>query len=78
VLSQAANTTVVLLDGAKAKNIFWQVAGNVAIGADALMQGILLVKTDVVFVTGSSLNGRILSQTAVNLQMATITGVDCA
>jgi hypothetical protein len=37
------------------------------------MQGILLVKTHVLFVTGSSLNGRILAQTAVNLQMATIT-----
>jgi hypothetical protein len=37
------------------------------------MQGILLVKTDVVFTTGYSLNGRILAQTAVNLQMATIT-----
>jgi hypothetical protein len=32
-----------------------------------------LVKTDVVFVTGSSLNGRVLAQTACNLQMATIT-----
>jgi subtilisin family serine protease len=76
VLSQAANTKVVLVGGAQAKNIFWQVAGNAAIGADASMQGILLVKTDVVFVTGSSLNGRILAQTAVNLQMATITEED--
>jgi subtilisin family serine protease len=73
VLSQAANTKVILVGGAQAKNIFWQVAGNAAIDADASMQGILLVKTDVLFVTGSSLNGRILAQTAVNLQMATIT-----
>jgi hypothetical protein len=40
------------------------------------MEGVLLVKTDVLFVTGSSLNGRVLAQTAVNLQMATITAED--
>jgi hypothetical protein len=73
VLTQAANTKVLLSGGAQAKNIFWQVAGNAAIGANAAMQGILLVKTDVVFETGSSLVGSILAQTAVNLQMATIT-----
>jgi hypothetical protein len=70
---QAANINVILADGAKAENIFWQVAGAVTVGAGAHLEGILLVKTDVTFVTGSSLNGRILAQTAANLQMATIT-----
>jgi hypothetical protein len=36
------------------------------------MQGVLLVKTLVAMVTGSSLNGRILAQTAVTLDSATI------
>jgi hypothetical protein len=75
-LTLATNMTVILLHDAQARNIFWQVAGNAAIGADAFMRGILLVLTDVVFVTGSSLDGRIFSQTAVNLQMATINGGD--
>jgi hypothetical protein len=72
-LIQAANTQVILKGGAQAKNIFWQVAGFVEIGADASMQGILLVKTKVDFITGSSLVGSVLAQTAVNLQMASIT-----
>jgi hypothetical protein len=72
-LVQAANMMVHLTNGALAKNIFWQIAGNVAVGAGSHMEGILLVKTDVTFVTGSSLNGRVLSQTACNLQSATIT-----
>jgi hypothetical protein len=72
-LTQAANTLVILKSGAQAKNIFWQVAGFVEIGADASMQGILLVKTKVDFITGSSLVGSVLAQTAVNLQMASIT-----
>jgi hypothetical protein len=70
---QAANTKVVLTKGAKAENIFWQVAEGVSVGAGAHLEGILLVKTAVTFVTGSSLNGRVLAQTACNVQMATIT-----
>jgi hypothetical protein len=72
VLAQAANTEVILTGGALAGNVVWQVSGNAAIGAGAHMEGVLLIFTDVVFVTGSSLNGCILSQTAVNLQKATI------
>jgi hypothetical protein len=72
-LMQVANTKVILSGGALAKNIFWQVSGNVVIHAGAHMEGILLVKTDIVFETLSSLNGRAMSQTACNLQMATIT-----
>jgi hypothetical protein len=70
---QAANTEVILLGGALAKNIFWQVAGEVNVGAGAHLKGVLLVKTAVTFVTGSSLTGRVLAQTACTLQMATIT-----
>jgi hypothetical protein len=69
---QAANTNVILSGSAKAENIFWQVAGTVTVGAGAHLEGILLVKTAVTFITGSSLKGRIFSQTAVTLQMATI------
>jgi hypothetical protein len=72
-LLQAANTQVILSGGAQAKNIFWQVAGNVRVGAGAALQGIVLVKTDALFTTGSSLNGRVFAQTACDLQMATIT-----
>ena len=50
-----------------------QVSGNVAVSARAHLEGILLAKTDVLFITGSSLNGRIFTQTACNLQMAHIT-----
>jgi hypothetical protein len=72
-LIQAANKKVVLTGGALAKNIFWQVAGYVEVGAGAHLEGILLVATHVNFLGGSSLNGRVLAQTACNLQMATIT-----
>ena len=69
----ASDVNVILTGGVKAENIFWQFAGNAAIGTGAHMEGILLIKTDVTFRTSSSLNGRIFAQTATNLQMATIT-----
>jgi hypothetical protein len=72
-LLQAANTEVHLTGGALAKNIFWQVAGYVEVGDEAHMEGIILSKTSVLFKTGSSLDGRVLTQTACNLQSATIT-----
>jgi hypothetical protein len=72
-LKQDAHTKVTLEGGALAQNIFWQIAGKVEVEANAHLEGILLVKTAVTFVTGSSLNGRVLTQTACNLDQATIT-----
>jgi hypothetical protein len=72
-LIQAGGTRVNLAGSAKAENIFWQVAGRVEVGKGAHMEGIILVKTAVLFETGSSLKGRILTQTFCALQKATIT-----
>jgi hypothetical protein len=72
-LMQTAGKQVTLTNGALAKNIFWQVAGKVVVGANAHLDGILLVQTSVKFETGSSLDGRVLAQTRCDLQAATIT-----
>ncbi|KAJ1460196.1 hypothetical protein M885DRAFT_410529, partial [Pelagophyceae sp. CCMP2097] len=68
----AAGVNVILLDGAKHENIFWQVAGYVEAGAGAHLEGVFLVKTSAAFITGASLKGRVLAQTAVTLQKAVI------
>jgi hypothetical protein len=73
---QADNTKVNLRsgnNGVLASNVFWQVAGHVTVGARSEMQGILLVKEDVLFETGSSLKGRVFAQTACDLQETSIT-----
>ena len=72
-LLQVKKTQVILENGVLAKNIFWQIAGRVVVGADAHLQGILLVQTDVTFKESSSLYGRVLAQTACVLDQATIT-----
>ena len=72
-LLQASATRVTLAGGAQAKNVFWQVAGGVAIGTTAHFEGIVLAKTEVAVKTGASVQGRLLAQTAVTLQMNAVT-----
>jgi hypothetical protein len=47
-----AGAIVTLEGGAKANNIFWQVAGDVVAGAGAHLEGVFLVATGIVFQTG--------------------------
>jgi len=72
-LDQANATRVTLAGGALAKNIFWQVAGATTLGTNAHFEGILLDKTMIAVNTGTSVNGRLMAQTAVTLQMNAIT-----
>jgi hypothetical protein len=72
-LTQASATRVILIGGAQAKNVFWQSAGAVAIGTTAHFEGTILSKTMIAMNTGSSINGRLLAQTAVTLQQNTVT-----
>ncbi|WP_411281349.1 ice-binding family protein [Gemmatimonas sp.] len=72
-LNQGSAARVTLTGGALAKNIFWQVAGAVSIGTTAHFEGVVLTKTMVAVKTGASVNGRLLAQTAVTLQMNSIT-----
>ena len=70
-MSSAVNIT--LTGGAQAKNIFWQVAGAVTLGTTSHFEGIILGATGINLQTGASINGRLLAQTAVTLQMNTVT-----
>jgi hypothetical protein len=72
-LNQATATHVTLAGGAMAKNIFWQVAGAVTVGSTAHFEGVALGKTMIAVNTGASVNGRLLAQTAVTLQMNPVT-----
>ncbi len=65
-------THVYLTGGAVAKNVFWQVSGLVDVGTTAHMEGIVLSQTAIHMKTGSSANSRLLAQTAVTLDTATV------
>jgi hypothetical protein len=69
-VSSAVNVT--LSGGAQAKNIFWQVAGQVTLGTTAHFEGNILSMTGITLQTGASITGRALAQTAVILDANTV------
>jgi len=62
-LSIGANTTITLINGAQAKNVFWQVVGAGGIGASTVFVGTLIAGTAVSSGAGSTVNGRLTSLT---------------
>ena len=70
-MSSAVNMT--LSGGAQAKNIFWQVAGQVTLGTTSHFEGVILSMTGITLQTGASINGRALAQTAVILDNNAVT-----
>jgi len=72
IVTLGSSANITLSGGAKAENIFWQVAGQTRFGTGSHAEGIFVCKTAIVFKTGSSLNGAALAQTAVTLDAATI------
>jgi hypothetical protein len=71
-LTMSSGAKVLLAGGALAKNVFWQVAGLVDLGTTAHCEGIVLTKTAVTLRTGASINGRLLAQTAVNIDSSVV------
>jgi Ice-binding-like/Bacterial Ig-like domain len=57
-LAFAAGSHVVLTNGAQASNVFWQVNGAAAIGANASFAGTLIASAAVAVGNGSLVNGR--------------------
>jgi hypothetical protein len=64
---------VTLSGGAKASNIFWQVAGQVTLHATSHFEGILLSQTGVTLQTSASMNGRVFAQSLIALDNNAIT-----
>ncbi|KAJ7213605.1 antifreeze protein [Mycena pura] len=62
----------VTLVGALASNIVWVVGGTVSVGAGAHLEGVVLGQTSISLLSGASANGRLLAQTNVILQQATV------
>jgi hypothetical protein len=72
-LTMSSAKSIILSGGARASNIFWQVAGQATLGTTSQFDGIILSMTGITLQTGASMNGRALAQTAVILDANTIT-----
>jgi hypothetical protein len=75
-LEFTSGAIVTLSGGARASNIFWQVAGQVNLGTTVAMKGNILCKTLIAMNTGASLTGRALAQSAVTLQANSVTTIE--
>ncbi len=62
-LITASNSNVVLINGAKAANIYWQVGSSATLGTNSHFEGNILAQESITATTGSTVNGRLMALT---------------
>jgi hypothetical protein len=78
-LITAADSKVVLVGGAQACNVFWQVGSSATLGATSLLSGSILASASISMGDGVTVNGRALAVTAaVTMINDTVTAPACA
>jgi Ice-binding-like len=78
-LITGSNTTVQLINGAQACNVFWQVGSSATLGTGTKFVGTVMAAETITANTAATIHGRLLAQTAaVNLDTNTITQSNCA
>jgi hypothetical protein len=78
-LITASSSTVKLIDGAQACNVFWQVGSSATLGTDTTFVGSILALTSDSLDTGATVAGRVLARNgAVTLDDNQVTTPTCA
>jgi hypothetical protein len=77
-LTVGSGSRVLLIRGAQACNVFWQVGSSATIGTDSAFAGNILALTSIALTTRATLQGRALARNgAVTLDTNTITKATC-
>ena len=61
----SANTQIILINGALAKNVYWQVGTSVTLGASSSFVGQILAYVSITVGTSATVVGRLYAQAAV-------------
>ena len=78
-LTTMPGTSVALVNGAQACNVFWQVGSSATFGTNSTFVGTVMALTSVAAQTGATFNGRLLARNGeVTLDTNTITTSACA
>ena len=73
-LNTASGSKVILIGGANAANIFWQVGSSATLGTTSSFKGTIMADQSVSLATGATLDGRAMARIgAVTMQGATVT-----
>ncbi|HYV26182.1 MAG TPA: ice-binding family protein, partial [Candidatus Eisenbacteria bacterium] len=73
-LVTASGSQVLLINGARAANVFWQVGSSATLGTSSVFKGTIMALASITVTTGVSVEGRLLARTAaVTLDSNTIT-----
>jgi hypothetical protein len=67
-LVTAADTSFILINGAKAENVYWALGTAATLGANSVLEGSILAGTAITFGTKSELHGCALAQSAVTFE----------
>jgi hypothetical protein len=67
-LVTAADTYLILRNGAKAENVYWALSTAATLGANSVVEGSILAGTAITFGTKSELHGCALAQSAVTFE----------
>lgn len=77
-LTTGSGSHVVLVNGANACNVYWQVGSSATLGTNSVFKGNILALTSITITTGVNLQGRALARNgAVTLDTDVITGCTC-
>jgi hypothetical protein len=78
-LISGSNTSVSLVNGAQACNVFWQVGSSATLGTGTRFVGTIMASASITAKTAATIHGRLLAMTgAVTMDTNTITTSNCA
>jgi hypothetical protein len=78
-LITASDSKIVMLNGAQACNVYWQVGSSATLGTNSTFTGTILALTSISLQTGATVEGRVLARNgAVTMDTNTITRSACS
>ena len=78
-LTTASASSVVLINGARACNVFWQIGSSATLGTGSTFRGTVIALQSITVTTGVTVEGRVLARNgAVTLDTDTISRPSCA
>jgi hypothetical protein len=78
LITAAGNSKVILINGAQAQNVTWQVGSSATLGTNTTFTGTIMAESSVTATTGATLNGRALARSGgVTLDTSTVVVPPC-